>query len=282
MKMRSLQVLSIAWRRHRRKVGLTGVHPLDTPSSSPPTSSTSTASSTTSTSIALDPLEQGAAYLRQYWSQVFAKGRSFQMAIDHLLNYIPDFAMDYNWAVSQADIEYVLNFPKKSAPGPDGIPYGALCLLGPAFAEVLHNIFIDSTMDFTSTPFNFNQAIMTFLPKGEDETDTIISKCRHAPRTRPLTLSNTDSKVLSSVINNKLAAVLPTMTLPIQRGFVKSRFILDNILELEGIGLSAVASSEESVALIAFDVRLHIQVCHTTTYGKFSTSTPSPRPSSMP
>ena len=68
------------------------------------------------------PLEQAAAYLAQYWSQVFAKGRTVQMAIDRLLAFVPANLPEHNWELQVADFKAALLCYASSAPGPDGIP----------------------------------------------------------------------------------------------------------------------------------------------------------------
>ena len=89
----------------------------------------------------MQPLEQAAAYLAQYWSQVFAKGLTAQMAFDHLLAFVPANLPEQSRELTVADFKAVLLCYTSSAPGPDGIPYGALALIADSFAEVMFNIY---------------------------------------------------------------------------------------------------------------------------------------------
>ena len=80
VKSQRLQWLSqvgAAWRRTRRKTGLTMVLPMP----SGPAAGDVVADGS--------PLEQAAAYLKQYWERIFSQKRSVRAAQDHLLSYAP-------------------------------------------------------------------------------------------------------------------------------------------------------------------------------------------------
>jgi hypothetical protein len=75
-----------------------------------------------------------------------------------------------------------------SAPGPDGIPFSALAIVGKEFAEVLFEIFSKAGANYKDIPDDFNEATMVFLPKGTEPSDSASSAARDPGATRPLTL----------------------------------------------------------------------------------------------
>ena len=82
-------------------------------------------------------------------------------------------------------------------------------------------------------PHDFNLAFLWVLPKG-DEPDDSNFQCVRGPRdTRPLSGSNTDAKLFASVLCHKIESSLPRWANPAQRGSIKGRNLLSNILDLE-------------------------------------------------
>ena len=59
---------------------------------------------------------------------------------------------------------------------------------------------------------------------------------RAPANTRPLSLSNTDAKIVAKAVNIPLADVAAQTVDPVQRGLVKNRLLHDNIFDLESAG----------------------------------------------
>ena len=59
--------------------------------------------------------------------------------------------------------------------------------------------------------------------------------------TRPITLKNTDNKILAGVVNNAIAPVVAASCSHVQSGFVKGRNFLNNVLaiDVDGRNLSS-------------------------------------------
>ena len=131
----------------------------------------------------------------------------------------------------------VLNHPKTSAPGPDGLPYHALHVAAGLCAPLLHSLACELSQNFRDSIPEFNDANMVFIPKGDMAEDTPTSVSRAPSRTRPTTLSKTESKIISSAVNRSLSNFLMSHTVGNQRGFVRGRKILDKVVEVEAQAL---------------------------------------------
>eukprot|EP00959_Pyramimonas_sp_CCMP1952_P067559 1410155-Pyramimonas_sp.AAC.1 len=104
-----------------------------------------------------------------------------------------------------------------STPGPDGLPYDDW--KHPCASRLLYSCYLALFVDRISTlPDDMPRSLMIFLPKGtgpNDATGQAVS--RSAPNTRPLSLGNTDVKLLvaaciSPVVANTSRLVGPEQT----------------------------------------------------------------------
>lgn len=88
-------------------------------------------------------------------------------------------------------------------------------------------------------PSDFNESYMVFIPKA-----TVLPRefAYQGPpsRYRPLNPSNTAQKIVSKALNATLETAAMTLVSPTQRGFIKNRSLLDNILDVEFVMESAV------------------------------------------
>ena len=94
---------------------------------------------------------------------------------------------------------------------------------------------------------------MAFIPKGKDPNDNLLVS-RSPSTTRPISLSNTDSKYFALAINRPLAEVAKITAHPRQRGFVQGRSLIDNVLEVEGFAQSYAIAEAENPAIFLFDL----------------------------
>lgn len=123
-----------------------------------------------------------------------------------------------------------------SSPGPDGIPYEFYktfwTLFGPELRDVFHETFLVAHSNPTSSAFDplpspalasshRTGIILPFYKKGDA---TLMSNYR------PITLTNSDCKLLSSALVSRWAPHVTSVVDPNQSGFLPGRFIGDNIL----------------------------------------------------
>lgn len=127
--------------------------------------------------------------------------------------------------ISSEEVRTALtHYPRKKAPGPDGIPYEAYA----TFKDI-----ISSRM-----AIDYNNIL-----QGKNATDSnkstlaLLYKNKGSPLDlkfwRPLTLSNTDIKILSKIYADRLQPIAARIISPNQYGFIKGRSIWDNIWALK-------------------------------------------------
>ena len=76
---------------------------------------------------------------------------------------------------------------------------------------------------------------------------------RSGEDTRPLSLSNTDGKLLACALNQTFSHMLPEWALYQQRGFIKSRAMIDNIIDMDAAARTAARQHAGRAALVFFD-----------------------------
>ncbi|CAJ2652147.1 unnamed protein product [Trifolium pratense] len=123
----------------------------------------------------------------------------------------------------------VFDLNKDGAPGPDG--FGAFFYQ--TYWDIIQNDVVSAVLQFFSYGWilpNFNSNTMILIPKNES-ADTI-------DQFRPIALANFKFKIISEVLADRLAQILPSIISKEQRGFIHGRNIKDCIgLTYEAINL---------------------------------------------
>ena len=131
--------------------------------------------------------------------------------------------------------------PPGRSPGPDGIPLELYRSFGNVLLPVLAAVF--TAIGRTgATPANFlDGALITLYKKGDPF---------NVANYRPITLLNTDYRLLAKVLANRLGPSLNTIITAEQTAFLPGRHIGDNIMFLQL--LPALLRDEHRHAVIAF------------------------------
>jgi endonuclease/exonuclease/phosphatase family metal-dependent hydrolase len=133
-----------------------------------------------------------------------------------------------------------------SSPGPDGVCYSAWKAAGQTGINILHNILTDLWLGRPPPP-SFRTSLMVFLPKSDAQA-VLPSELR------PLALCDADYKIIMGCINHRLALHLPDYVDDRQRGFMRGRLGMDNLLLLEAASMLASRSGSASPVLCFLDI----------------------------
>jgi hypothetical protein len=201
--------------------------------------------------VAAADLGHASRLLRSHWEPVFRAPRICQEAQCRILSYAAVAPPHFQWDITNDDIDYVLEHCHDSAPGPDGIPYSAWSKAHPDIKALFRAAYRDLELGALPPP-GFNHSTMVFIPKGELEQDVI--QVQRAPEAmRPITLSNTDAKLVAAILNNKLSQLASITVIGQQRGFVRGRGMVDNIIETEALALHLCRHFAEESGMVLFD-----------------------------
>ena len=130
---------------------------------------------------------------------------------------------------------------KDSAPGPDGLIVSFYSVFWKKLALILRQSYM----------FAFNQGrlshsqrrgVVRLIPKKNKNLLAVTNW-------RPITLLNVDYKILSKSLALRLSAVLLDLIGSGQRGFIKNRYIGDNVYKLYSIISQAESEQQEGVLL---------------------------------
>ena len=112
-------------------------------------------------------------------------------------------------------------FKNEKSPGTDGLQ----AEFYKHFWEELHTDMLqcfDYAYDSGKLSISQRRGIITLIPKPNKDT-TVLDNLR------PISLLNTDYKILTKVIAKRLEKVLPRISNPDQTGYIKNRYIGENV-----------------------------------------------------
>ena len=171
--------------------------------------------------------------LKHAWSNTFTtKGTISPLSHRVLEKWAVKFDFSEVTPPTRDDYRRVVKVSADKATGPDGIPNSAWRATGDEGIDTLKEAG-DSLASGDKPPTWFNSSIMLFTPKGEDESDSYSERVRVASATRPLSLKNTDNKIVGSVYNYKLSGPVASSRCKVQQGFVKEGQPLSNPVVLD-------------------------------------------------
>ena len=113
------------------------------------------------------------------------------------------------------------DFDNNKTPGTDGLPAEFYRFFWP---DICHDLVASYNFAFQCGTLSISQrrGIISLIPK-KSKDKTILENLR------PISLLNVDYKILTKVIAKRIENVLPTLINPDQTGYVKGRYIGENI-----------------------------------------------------
>ncbi len=149
--------------------------------------------------------------------------------------FLDQYGTQHTFSNTQVpDVEYIELYLSKlvdSGVGPDGLPYSAWRAAGRQGARVLFR-YLCFLMNGGLPLASFNASLLIFIPKGEDPADA-VEVIRASQDNRPLTLKNTDNKILCGSMVSTFREHAVKHTNKIQRGFVSGRNFINNVVDLD-------------------------------------------------
>ncbi len=119
--------------------------------------------------------------------------------------------------------EDVYSMVDEKSPGCDGFPYEFYKHLWEQIGPNLHKVYLKAYHS-KSLGEIINKGNIKFIPKASDPEDI----CNW----RPITLLNVIYKINANVLSLKVRHMLPLIMWPKKTSFIKSRYILDNIIAI--------------------------------------------------
>jgi len=148
--------------------------------------------------------------------------------------------------ITLLDLFKSLQTCKDSAPGPDAIPYSVYKhfwhLLGPLLLESWRY-----SVEIGRMSQDQRQSIITLIPK-KDKDKSVLSNLR------PISLTNTDVKIITKAITIRLNPVLEQIISPTQTAYVPKRQVTDNTFLLDKI-IQLAKKTEENLFILSLDAK---------------------------
>ena len=200
--------------------------------------------------VTQDP-DEAMDILIEHWSGTFAEQ---PVDIKLALKFLKEHAVplpSINWTLTFEQFCKVVKRMLNSAPGPDGLPYAVWQCCPEMYRRVLYIVYTD-LLDGRPLPAGFNHAFLAVLAKGSDDMDdTIVSR---APEdTRPLSLSNSDAKLVASAFKVAAEETVQNWACSSQRGFLKGRVLIDNVITVETEGMVASMPPDSRAVMLFLD-----------------------------
>ena len=220
--------------------------------------------------------DQKAAALRRHWGDTFKKRHVDERLLQEWL--AEDAAAENGlaralgktirqaatWQVRREDVCAAIDRAGTSAPGPDGIPYSAWkalgllgcdvlfgaikCLESEGGLEALQEVF---PIDAEGTS-GFNAGLMVFLPKKAPQSNELGEEFLRPAELRPLTIVNTDNRLMANTLRLRIEPVVNTFISPQQQGFLGGRSLIKHVTDIDA-AMRQYAMLFEDPAAIFFD-----------------------------
>ena len=148
--------------------------------------------------------------------------------------------------------DVIINHKKNKCPGPNGISFEAYKATAPHAIEVLYDM-LKFLAEGNAPPPAFNSALLFLLPKDTSYT---------VEATRPISVNNTDNRILARVTALAVSPLLQDRLHPCQKGCVAGRSSIEGLREMVDEFYARVKSDTQSYLLLldfrkAFDSVQH-------------------------
>ena len=181
---------------------------------------------------------------RKFYEELYAEDKDVEFSMNNIYGvHVPkDIQECQNKQIEMEELESAIKRMKnEKTPGEDGIPidfYKVFWLkLKGAFYDMLLSVYESGQLHETA-----RKGILNLIPKANKDT-------RYIKNLRPITLLNTDYKIIEKAIADKMMPALEHIIGKDQRGFMKERRISVNIRKMLDIMHYAKKEDLEAVIL---------------------------------
>lgn len=204
----------------------------------------------TNGAVTTDP-DEACKELGTFWANTFAKKPVDAKFADEFLRRWAVKLPSIDWKLTEEEFIKVIRSTGDTAPGPDGVPYAAWREAPKALLQTLYKAYV-AWIQGGDVPDDFNFAYLTMIPKGEHEEDRKLI-AREPGYMRPLSLSNSDCKLLANALKTSMENAVNGWASSVQRGFIRGRKMLQNIMDVETRAMEHAASLDHRAASIFVD-----------------------------
>jgi len=195
--------------------------------------------------------------LARHWGEVFAEKPIDKDLLRAWLEGISPLeldATDPSWDLLPSSVADAIRFATESSPGPDGIPYKAFkaCSLSlDILVAVATALLVQGEL---TLPDDFNASFLCCLPKKPVSFDARLGDVYSGETTRPLSIVNTDNRLIAGSFRLTLEPIFSSWVSSPQRGFIRGRSMLANVLEVDFHSMRVTVTSRRG-ALVLFDFK---------------------------
>ena len=199
--------------------------------------------------ITSNPAEINNAF-RNFYSQLYSSEfDGDESRISTFLNPLsipstpPDLVNKLEAPITQAEITQAISLMQSGkTPGPDGFPSEFFKQFSRPLSAQFAAVLLESHQR-GSLPPSMKEAVITFIAKkGKDPVDCASY--------RPISLLNTDAKILAKVLALRLDEALPHIITTDQTGFIKNRHSFFNIRRLLDVIYTLLRTKFQSVLFL--------------------------------
>ena len=181
---------------------------------------------------------------KEYYQKLYSEDEDVEFSMNnHFGVYVPeDIRKDQERQITMQNLEYAIKGMKNNkTPGYDGIPVDFYKVFWSKIKQVFYDMVIEVYAVQLLHP-SAREGVLNLIPKPKKDT-------RYIKNLRPITLLNTDYKVIEKAIANKMLPALNEIISKDQRGFMKERRISVNIRKMLDLMHHAAEHDLEAVVL---------------------------------
>ena len=151
------------------------------------------------------------------------------------------------------DVERAINKSNDSAPGPDGVPFAAWRAVAPLAAPLLYSA-LQAMLRGQLPPPGFNLGTLFLIPK---KLTGVISD------TRPISVTNTDNRILASVMASAIMPAVSAFVCPAQRGFLAGKSGDSHVVNINKLFYDSIRNKTSNLLFLLDTAKAFDSVDHT-------------------